>query len=1681
MISSNAEIHEGQELDTEGFKAVAISCNKLSSSCARLSACEGLSAVKKAWATTLSRLSSPSSRPSFREIHTDESITMVQVSLGSESLPLTPPTTPCTTLSRPLLEQTIISYTSSATEGNMKIPPQYAQRKTSQSKILIEVVQDSHKWQANLWYKCGLVKPTQAKELVELLQKDLETVLQDLVPVPALPPSPPAETSADLAKPYQLPDCSKVERCIHKLVEDQVAIRSQQEAVCAHDGSLSYLELSCLSSRLAHMLSQSGACPEQRVAVLISKSRWYPVAVLAVLKAGAAFVPLDPNHPENRLRQLVSDIEPTTLITTNTLYSRAENLGCHNLLAIDEVNLDEKQPALSSTLVNPDNAAYIIFTSGSTGKPKGVVVEHSALATSAVMRGAVLGLGPESRVLQYAPHTFDVSVDEILTTWIHGGCVCIPSESDRFMIAQFMESAHVTAALLTPTSARTLNPDDVPTLKTLQTGGEVLTEDVNDKWCDRVTLFNVYGPTEASIACVISNRTGLYGTGHVLGRAVGGACWVVDIDDISERLPPGEVGELVIAGPILARGYFRDPVRTETSFVRLPSTGERVYKTGDLASMSADGIISYHGRKDLEIKIRGQRINIAEVEQAVLKCDLVQSVIVEYPRTGPCAKRLTAVVCAEKEPDIDPQFAVELFSKAECLHDEILTVLRNHVSSVLPTAMVPSKWLALPYLPQTASAKVDRKQVRGWLEELDENAHTRIFHSTAGANISTPSDGLTEIWSKVLKVPPQNLRLDQSFIRNGGDSIMAMEARHSFREAGLVIQVVDLLGGANLQDIGRMATSLSTVSGPVIMEDTDRPFALSPVQQMYFDTIRDPGMGVQQRVSVEIVQTVQPHVIRTALNRVVKKHRMLAAQFVFQNGSWMQYIPSNGNIEIEPLVGFYYKAAASLTGYCTEKMSIENGPLLHAHLHSPDGAKRVLTLCAHHLVVDFVSWRVVLHDLHAAIDAAKNESDPDSHTRSTLTFQQWCREQARYAASLDPKTVLPFALGPEDLGFWQPANTPKLANTYAEVTHRDFRLSSAQTAQFLNRFTKMPSVHPTDILIAAFAVAFRRIFPERDSPNVFVENHGREPWQPLLDVSRTVGWFTAAYPIHLPKETLHELRDAIKAASERRQATPANGHPYWACRYLSDKGRKAFGNDKRHQQMEVVLNYAGSVVQTARDLSLFGDSVHTTEVGHPDCQRFSLFDITVSIEQPAQELVIAYGFPRNILHQDRIQELLQTHHEILDWAVEDDISPSLNYHQSVSLNPGGFDIASLLKNRGVCPERDVEAIYAASPIQQRMLQRQSLEPWYYWVRGTWSVKKATELSPPLDLDRLAEAWCEVVSHHAMLRTVYQCDNESDQYVAVVLRETRPSITRIRAADAHERSTCRDAGSFVLPHRMVLHEMNNGDVECELEFSHVIIDATSRSIVLQDLVDAYEGKLQNRTQGSPAFWKYIALIELPEYAVDLLMTQNMDIALSGRVNSLQVKLDCPTMLISEACKENEITISSFFMTAWAVVLSQHFENQSVAFDYVQSDRSADILGIEKAVGPYIRLPSCEAVVTRDVPVIELAQRVHARRTCFQGSGLILPSKPTALQKYATLVNIRNSGTDSLDMTSEHTQWNLKSFDDPWDYDLVFAVNVRSSQVLGCTLEYAEAAVPAAEAWVFADSLRRAVAKMVQEMM
>jgi amino acid adenylation domain-containing protein/non-ribosomal peptide synthase protein (TIGR01720 family) len=400
--------------------------------------------------------------------------------------------------------------------------------------------------------------------------------------------------------------------CVHHKISSWVTRQPDAPAVRGWDGDYTYAELEAATDRLAHHLVKLGVGPETFVPTCFDKSAFAIVAMLSVLKAGGAAVPLDAKHPKPALQTRLEDARAQVVLTTAERAEKFEGLASH-IIVVNTAFLDQL-PALNGPVclrVEPHNPCFVIFTSGSTGRPKGVVLEHAAMVTSAEAHGSRMRFAPGIRVLQFASYTFDNSLEEMFTTLQLGACVCVPSEDDRMndlpgaiakLNANFMD--------LTPTVAALLDPADVPSIKSLALGAEPLTKALIELWRLHVRVYGQYGPSEASINSAWRDFTN-GGEATNIGRAIGSVSWVVAPDNRDRLMPIGCKGELLIEGPILSRGYLNDPEKTALAFIQDPEwartagpAGRRFYCTGDLVQYTSDGEMIYMGRKDSQVKVR---------------------------------------------------------------------------------------------------------------------------------------------------------------------------------------------------------------------------------------------------------------------------------------------------------------------------------------------------------------------------------------------------------------------------------------------------------------------------------------------------------------------------------------------------------------------------------------------------------------------------------------------------------------------------------------------------------------------------------------------------------------------------------------------------------------------------------------------------------------------------------------------------------------------------------------------------------------------------------------------------------------------------------------------------------------------------------------------------------------------
>lgn len=605
-------------------------------------------------------------------------------------------------------------------------------------------------------------------------------------------------------------------------------------AVVSWDGRLTYGELDNLSTNLAAHLSSLGVGPGRAVPLCFEKSAWTVVAVLAIMKAGGTFVLTDPSQPESRLHTIIEEVRADLVLTSVKHGELGQRIApSATVLVISPDFLDTlKQSAMSSLKAVPGSTTmYIIFTSGSTGKPKGVMLSHANYTSGAIPRAYAVGYRGHTRVLDFASYAFDVSIDCMICTLACGGCICVPSNEQRVNdLSGAIRDMDVNMVHTTPSVARVLDADIIPSLQVLGLGGEALSARDAEKWNSQTTVINAYGPSECTVGCAINNNIARGRSYVSLGRGVGGILWIVNPENHDELSPIGAVGELLVEGPIVGLGYINDPQKTAAVYVEDPawlvegSTDQggrraRLYKTGDLVKYDPDasGCVVFVGRKDQQVKIRGQRVELGEVEHHLSsKLPPQTALAAEVVRRGGTGEPTLVAFIAEN--------AIE-GSEEPCFSPELRHTLANIdkvLSKEAPVYMIPSAYIPLKKMPMQVSGKTDRKQLRtiGAAMSRQQLARLRVTSTQHRAPRTEYEKLLAELWSELI-AGCEDAGQDDSFFALGGDSLKAMKLVSAARARGVALTVASIFAYPKLHDMAARATKAADQT-----EDSIEPFSL---------------------------------------------------------------------------------------------------------------------------------------------------------------------------------------------------------------------------------------------------------------------------------------------------------------------------------------------------------------------------------------------------------------------------------------------------------------------------------------------------------------------------------------------------------------------------------------------------------------------------------------------------------------------------------------------------------------------------------------------------------------------------------------------------------------------------------------------------------------------------------------
>jgi natural product biosynthesis luciferase-like monooxygenase protein/amino acid adenylation domain-containing protein/non-ribosomal peptide synthase protein (TIGR01720 family) len=1041
-----------------------------------------------------------------------------------------------------------------------------------------------------------------------------------------------------------------------ELFEAQVARTPDATAVSDAGETLSYRELGARAHRIAHLLRRHGVGPEHVVAIALERPMEAVAAILGTLAAGGAWLPLDASHPAERLRLVLDDAGARVVLTRESLSGRFAAGEGRTVLTLEAAASESDSPPASRP--EPHHAAYVLFTSGSTGRPKGVVVEHRQLAHATRARFEVYGA--PGICVSLSPFTFDASLAGLFWTLTHGGTLRFPDSGvmdDPRALAASLVKHGVTHLIGVPVLYAQIlaaaPAGGLSSLRAVTVGGEACPRELvraHHEALPKTPLFNEYGPTEATIWSTV-HRVDPAEMGPVpIGRPIPGARVYV-LDTRLQPVPSGVPGELYVGGAGVARGYLGRPELTSERFLADPfdaSPGARLYRTGDRVRWRKDGVLEFLGRQDGQVKVRGYRIELGEVEAALGAHPGLREVAVAAREDGRGGRRLVGYVVPQERPG------------------PTADALRAFVRERLPEYMVPSAFVEREALPRTRNGKVDV----GALPAPEPQAATRSTAYVAPRN--ELEERLARVWCQVLGV--ERVGVDDNFFELGGDSILSIQIVTRAGRDGIELsprQVFQNPTVARLAAVANTRLAVQAEQGPVT-----GPVALSPIQRWFF--AQEPAQPHHWNMSLflEVRTALDAAVLERALGLVVEHHDALRLRFARGEDGWRQVCAAPGEpvkLERVDLSGVPVEAQASeLERRATEvqgSLRLEEGPLLRAVLFNLGaGRSGRLLLVLHHLLVDGVSWRILLEDLLVAYQGFAAGA-PVALPPKTTSFQAWARGLSEHARSGALEAERSWWLArPWSRVTRLPLELPGWVNTEGSSRSVSVALTAEETRALLQDVPRAYHTQINDALLTALAQGVGR-WSGNPLVLVDVEAHGREELLAGLDVSRTVGWFTTFYPVLLDVPA-GGPGEALRAVKEQLRAVPSKGMGYGLLRHLlEDAGLAALPS------ADVSFNYLGQVdgaLSGTGMLALAPESAGPQR--GPRNRRPYLFDVVGAVVGGRLQMTWTYG--EALYQRETVEQLAADFLGRLRELIAHCQSPEAGGH-----TPSDFKLAKVKQNQ----------------------------------------------------------------------------------------------------------------------------------------------------------------------------------------------------------------------------------------------------------------------------------------------------------------------------------------------------------------------------------------------------------------
>jgi len=1421
--------------------------------------------------------------------------------------------------------------------------------------------------------------PDHLNVLVNAIISNIETTLNDL-PLLTL-----EEAKKILVDWNKTRKSYPIDKTIPQLFEEQVRENPYQVAVVCGDKKITYAELNKKSSHLADQLIKEGIGAGDIVAICLERDEKMIIGILSILKAGAAYVPFDHSYPAERVKFILEDTNCKLILTNNFQQKKYEKISFAKIKIIDISYFLERISLDTITFTNqisPESLCYIMYTSGSTGSPKGVMVSHRNVI-KLVKDIDYVTITNSDCFAQISSYVFDASTFEMWGALLNGAKILIVGKSQLLCTVDLYKEFkrhNVSIAFFTSSLFNEIcrqNPEILSDIPKLLVGGEKLNFNIIKKFFyarrGKLSLYNAYGPTECTtFSCV-------YKIDHIsdslsaipIGRPVCNTqCYI--LDKYLMPVPVGFDGELFIGGDGVATGYTKEE-RMLDKFIQDPFAEEGMnkflYRTGDIVRWLPDGNIEFIDRCDDQVKIRGFRIEIGEIETKLTEWEKMSQV----------------VACVR---DTQNQKQVEVYyikdKNSSCIAPKDIQL---YLRKKLPEYMLPSKIIEVENFPLTINGKVDKQL----LLAQDYGIKTQRLITNPSSSIEKI---ILEVWKQVLKI--KEIDIDDNFFSLGGDSIMAMQIVTKVKEHGYRISVKDIFQAPTIKNLSKLVKNVDPIADEYITSGSK--FPLSPIQSWFFEqSFKDKSQFTQVCVLTIKDPPFNLSLFKYAFKETISAHHAFSLRFRCYRQGWMQiFSPSLGDaIDIEVCDSTQCLELNSLIKQASLKIqknfNLEKGPLIRIIIflgHDNTSVKCLIAI--HHLIIDGVSWRIMLEELQANYQKLIL-SETIMLSKEVTTTQAWIKELKKYSNSTNLEAEEEFW---NSMDQYVPIPVDHRTGMNLEKYSDSIMLecNKSETKLLLNGLLRTKNVTLQEILIGLLTKSITN-WTKKSEITIDMESHGRVEFGERLDLNKTVGWFTSLYPIYFSvlKGTTWEVINSIK---KQLRSIPNNGIGYGLLRYLK---KVSFSG-----KSDIAFNYWGHFDQIFNDNKFIFESLSLAS--SPENKRSYLINIDASIKN--QSLCIIWTYSKNFHNKSTIESLANQFKSDL-------IS-------LISLLNDSNDIKSELVNRNFKKNENKKYLlnskksYNLSSLQQGLLfhSNYNTSSEAYIIQLIWRSPKNSDL----DLECLKKAWQRLIERHDLLRTSFSLSKMSDP-IQIIADNVDLSWREYNWRDLlSERAIELRINNFIKEDRrarfnlecpplfrITIININDFTFYLIITFHHILMDGWSLPILMKELELIYFS-LKNNTSiiltqpisyfnyidwcaqqnydSAEIFWiDYFKGFSSPANLPFLKNNISSEDKNSSAFECKEICLDKQrnrkllTQKINNFSRQWEFSPNTFFQGIWAVLINFYSQNDDVVFGIPVTGRSTEIVDSDKIIGLVINTLPLRIKFKKIFSVIDLLKEIQ----------------------------------------------------------------------------------------------------------